>query len=348
MRIKDNDHFNRLLNRYLSAEGSDRECEELMDLIKAGIYDELLRNRIDAALQAGVPDQDMSLERAQGILEVILKREGRIVETEDKVRLLPIQQSTFWRYISAAAAVVVASLGVYWYVNSRAVSVEPIANVKPAHSSVFTGKQYVHLPDGSTVLLNEGGELRYGELFGNEIREVELVGEGYFDIQHDASKPFIVRTGKVTTTVLGTAFNVRAYPGGKVRVTVTRGKVRVASNNKTLAVISPDQQISVSAVDDSFVRSTLKAKEVEDETFWKSRYMILDDVSMETAAAIFEERYNAKLIFDNPMLKNCRITAMFLNGESLNQVITVISGVINAQYEVQTDGNVRLMGKGCK
>lgn len=73
----------------------------------------------------------------------------------------------------------------------------------------------MRLPDGSTVLLNEGSELSYSTSFGKQAREVTLTGEGYFDVQHNLSKPFKVLTGNVTTTVLGTAFNIKAYPGSR-------------------------------------------------------------------------------------------------------------------------------------
>src|SRR5690606_2603405 len=72
--------------------------------------------------------------------------------------------------------------------------------------------QLLLLPDGSTVLLNNNSSLDFPQQFTGDTREVILKGEAYFDIKPDASRPFIIHTGKVKTRVLGTAFNIRAYP----------------------------------------------------------------------------------------------------------------------------------------
>src|SRR5690606_22184900 len=85
--------------------------------------------------------------------------------------------------------------------------------VKEAEEGIhFSGKQFLHLPAGSTVILNKNSELGYDDDFGTEIREVRLTGEAFFDVEHDPDHPFIVKTGDVNTRVLGTAFNVTAWP----------------------------------------------------------------------------------------------------------------------------------------
>ena len=86
----------------------------------------------------------------------------------------------------------------------------------------------VHLPDGSTVVLNTSSRLD-----DTKPREVTLIGEGYFDIQKAPGQPFLVHTGKLTTRVLGTTFNIRAYPGDKsIQITVTKGRVQVMNANR--------------------------------------------------------------------------------------------------------------------
>jgi ferric-dicitrate binding protein FerR (iron transport regulator) len=195
-------------------------------------------------------------------------------------------------------------------------------------------------------LLNEDSELSYSTLYGRQIREVTLVGEGYFDVQHDPSKPFKVLTGQVTTTVLGTTFNVRAYPGQhEIKVTVNRGRVQVGDGQRTYGIVTPDQQIVVNTATNDFIQTNLKAEIAEE---WKSQYLLLDDVSMEEAAKTISEKYKVKIILDSDELKRCRISATFLNGENLSQVLTVVSGVVQSSYSTEPDGTVRIEGKGCK
>jgi transmembrane sensor len=92
-------------------------------------------------------------------------------------------------------------------------------------------KSMVILPDSSKVWLNSGSTLSYSFEKNKSLREVYLEGEGFFDIKKDPKKPFLVKTSGVTVKVLGTAFNVKAYPDEKtIETTVERGVVQVTPN----------------------------------------------------------------------------------------------------------------------
>lgn len=89
----------------------------------------------------------------------------------------------------------------------------------------------VKLPDGTLVMLNAGSVLSYPKTFEDTIREINLTGEAFFNVVPNPKSPFIIHTGDVTTRVLGTSFNVRAYPeNGEVQVAVVEGKVKVKAN----------------------------------------------------------------------------------------------------------------------
>ncbi len=90
------------------------------------------------------------------------------------------------------------------------------------------------LPDGTKVWVNADSRLSYGKNFGNQLREVYLEGEAYFDVAEDKRKPFIVHTNNIDVKVLGTAFNVRAY-GNEVntQTTLLRGSVEVMLKKTT-------------------------------------------------------------------------------------------------------------------
>ena len=208
------------------------------------------------------------------------------------------------------------------------------------------GKRYIRLQDGSTVLLNEGSQLDYPAGFANNKREVTLSGEAYFDIRPDAKRPFIVHTGKINTTVLGTAFNIKAYPEQKqITVTVTRGKVKVGDNKKTFGVIVPNESIAVNTEINSFRLERVNADEA---LTWKKQYLVLDDISLEEAAVLIGNRYHVNISFSKEALENCRISATFLNNENLEQVLTVVTGVVDADYTLQPNDEVIISGEGCE
>lgn len=208
-----------------------------------------------------------------------------------------------------------------------------------------TGHQFIRLPDGSTALLNEGSTLRYPDSFsGKSSREVSLIGEAFFDIQHDPTKPFVVHTGKLSTTVLGTSFNVKAYENDDITVTVTRGKVKVSDDTKVLGIITPDQQITFFKNTQQAQQQVVKASEI---VAWADKDIYFDDVSMLEAIKRLEDRFHVQIIFENEKIKDCRFTATFLKGEDLSQILDVICEFNHVTYTKDDSGNIEISGNGC-
>lgn len=332
--------FKTLLDRYLNDQASDEEIEKLMELISQGVHDDTVKARINEILMTE-SDEDMPQHRTREMLNMILS------VNKETPGVIPMQQKRKRMVWMAAAAVITMAVVVTW----RMIPVREEASQTQAQQeqgtqtpTIYTGKQYVHLPDGSTVVMNEGSELRYTDDFGKQYREVALTGEGYFDIKHDSLHPFKVRTGKITTTVLGTAFNLKAIPDQQqVEVTVTRGKVQIGDDSRVYAAITPDQQIIVNTITYEFVQNDVKAQTA---TEWKSQYLILDDVSLKEAAAMIEQKYNVSIAFSNNQMKDCHISATFLNGENLKQVFKVLTAVVGATYTLEGK-QIRIEGEGC-
>lgn len=335
-----NNRFERLLDRYLANIATDEEQAELMSMIHEGSNDDTVRRAIDSMLGKNHVDETMDADSARRVLKGILGSGSQSAGEH------PSQTSVKWTWYAAAAVLLIVTSAGSWYYQKQRAPVQPVAvAAQETEQAIFKGKQYVHLPDGSTVLLNDGSRLTYTPNFGEQDREITLTGEAYFDVKHDPLKPFRVITGKITTTVLGTSFNVTAYPEQReVKVTVTRGKVQVRGENRLLGVITPDQQISVNTVTYDFVQRSLNA---ETATAWQREYLILDDVSLSEAAKTIGRKYNVRITLRNEHLKNCRISATFLKGESLQQMLTVVSAVVQATYVIEPNGDVAIDGKGC-
>lgn len=115
--------------------------------------------------------------------------------------------------------------------------------------STARGSQYeVVLPDGSHVWLNAASSIRFPAAFAANERSVELTGEAFFDVRHADKIPFRIHSGNITTSVLGTAFDINAYPGKQAMfVSVKRGRVKVQSGNTVLATLQKGEQVKVTA-----------------------------------------------------------------------------------------------------
>ncbi len=117
----------------------------------------------------------------------------------------------------------------------------------------------IQLPDGSVVRLNSSSSLTYDKNFGKNIREVSLIGEAFFDVTKDSSHPFIIHTNVIDIRVLGTAFNVKSYPGDQnTETSLIRGKVEVTLKNRSneKVYLNPNEKLVV-ANNSSFVNRTL-------------------------------------------------------------------------------------------
>lgn len=343
-------NFEELFEGYLQNNLSDAEQQQMMEIIQQGTHDDFLKEKIHDMLKRDSVTEVIDKKQGDDILKYILSKpesESKVVNLNPRrSRRKIILQSLF----AAASIIVLIALGnTFFFKEKTSLS---IPEVKPAaiveNTSVdFSGKQLVHLPDGSTVLLNDNSSLKYDQKsFNNATREVTLTGEAYFDIKHNKAKPFIVHTGKIQTKVLGTAFNINAQNSSdNIEVTVARGKVQVGDTQKIYGVITPNQQIKVNKSTLNFEQNTISAAVV---TEWKSNYLILDDINMNEAVSLISQKYKVSILISNEKIKNCRITASFLNEEDLDHVLKVISSVIETEYHYNKAGTVVLDGKGCE
>jgi transmembrane sensor len=237
----------------------------------------------------------------------------------------------------AAAAVVLLFAGVY------------LLRPKPAGLVALNIGANQHgqaeLPDGSKIWVNSLSSVTYPKEFKGETREISLSGEAYFDIKHDPSKPFIIHTGNVVTTVLGTAFNIKEDKLLHiVVVTVTRGKVSVANGSRLLGVITPNQQISFNTASRQLNRTSVDAAKT---IAWQTDTINFNNITLAAAARQLEQRFGVKITFANDKVKNCRFTGSALSDEKLDNILKAICTFNNATYQTRADGSIVIDGPGC-
>lgn len=340
--------FEELFEGYLQNTLSDAEQEQLMEVVRNGMHDDFLKEKINVLLKNSPTVALLDSQKSDDILQYIL--------SDSSAKVIPLREKSSKKklrtFLSIAAAItVLIAIGSVFFFNTTPdqlkapQSEENVEETNPILA--FSGKQLIHLPDGSTILLNENSSVEYNQVsFNGKTREVTLKGEAYFDIKRNETKPFIVHTGKVQTKVLGTAFNINAYSNSnKIEVTVTRGKVQVGDQEKIYGIITPNQQIKVNTTNLNFEQNNVNA---EIAVEWKSKYLILDNINMEEAIALISQKYKVPITLSNENIKKCRITASFLNDEDLDHILKVICSVIETEYHYNKDGAIVLEGKGCE
>jgi ferric-dicitrate binding protein FerR (iron transport regulator) len=194
--------------------------------------------------------------------------------------------------LAAAAALVVLVVGV-WFLVTPHKAVGPIAGGGDVVVRTNRGEtRQIVLPDGSTLQVNAGTELRYPVAFAGRERKVVLIrGEAFFQVVADATRPFVVMSGGLRTKVLGTSFDIRAYSEEKtVRVAVVSGKVEVAGT----AVKVLEKGMLVRADTTGLVTDRFDGE--EEVAAWKSGGLYFKDASFEQIAFEVGNKYNVQLV----------------------------------------------------
>ena len=324
------DYFIKLLHRYQNGDLSNEEQQFLES------YYNLYQNEPDVFNSMNPEEKDqLEIEIREAIWRNVSK------EGKHGVKIISTHKRFLW--IGAAAAVLVGIIVSLFFLyskpkNSQASEVvfrkDRIGkNVTGNGSPHEKENRVIFLPDGSAVYLSPGSKLNYPSTFdGLKKREVFLQGEAFFDIKHNATHPFVVHSGKVETTVLGTAFNIKAQPGEKnITVTVTRGKVRVSDPNKTLGVITPQQQIIYNTEKET---STLSSVTNNSYLDWKSNDLLIDNLTLAEASKLLEEQYKIKIIIKDSSIREQRFTATFSKKENLEDAIKSICLFNGLSYNI--------------
>ncbi len=287
----------------------------------------------------------------EALEEKIFSRITEKIKEEGEVIPLTANRQSVKRWWLAAAAVFILAVTGYFLYQPGNHMVQPVLarlavdSARPAKNAIYT--RYLTLPDGSVVVLRANSHLRYPQQFTGRTREVTLEGEAYFDITHNAAKPFIIHTGNVKTTVLGTAFNISAYPGTKkIIVSVTRGKVKVEHKQQLISVLTKDEQVSYSAETTEAAKAVVNATTLV--TDWTKQDMIFEETPFDQTLQLLSRRYGVDIKFKKDKLKNCRIKAFFNGTEPLEKVLEVLCIISNTRYTLLPDAKTVLLdGDGC-
>ncbi|RVU02869.1 DUF4974 domain-containing protein [Mucilaginibacter limnophilus] len=223
----------------------------------------------------------------------------------------------------AAACLLVAFTGWFGYslLFNRPAELQIVSNANGKKSKIT-------LPDGSVVYLAGGSSMKFSKAFTERERAVYLDGEAFFDVVHNKQRPFVVKSGEITTVVLGTSFNVNAYSKlNKVMVTVRTGKVGVmaAVNGKQQLVkyLLPNEQISINTQSDIYAFNKADAAGI---SAWINNELSYYNTSLKDIASSVEHHYGVVIEFTEPELGDVKLTTSFTN-ESIDDIAETLSAI---------------------
>ena len=269
------------------------------------------------------------------------------------------------RWIAAAAIILLCgAAGLYYFTGSRQPAGLALNNGPDADTTVITSRgetRQIVLSDGSTIELNAGSAFRYPKRFTHRARSVQLLkGEAFFQVVSNPAKPFTVTAGSSHTTVLGTSFNIRAFPQDPaIQISLLTGKVNVAEEGSTTAaVLQPHQFIRIpqpagatsqpaaatsqpAAATGQPAGSTTETGHFDNEdevAAWREGAMHFKDASFADIAFEIGNKFNVELK-NTSHKKRWSYNGLFRSG-SLQEAIETICQTENLAYSFTDDGIV--------
>ncbi|MBX3256166.1 MAG: FecR domain-containing protein [Chitinophagaceae bacterium] len=285
-------------------------------------------------------------------------------------RELPVPARRFGKKIFAYAAASAAAVAILFFVfsppkkhdtqNEQAALQYNFKEISKAGE-----RKSFQLPDGSKVMLNAGSSIDISRSFNMHNREITLTGEAFFDVAHNAEKPFIIHTTNMDVKVLGTVFNVKAYPGDKLSETsLIKGSVEVTirNNSNKKVLLKPHQKIVLpNTPEKETIRSTdnknstapaapdfkikaltyYKTDSTLAEVSWTENRLVFTDNTFEDIAAELQRWYNISIVFTDNQVKQFRYTAVF-DQKNVIQVLNALQLSRRFEYKIEENNKIAI------
>ncbi|MCG7856486.1 DUF4974 domain-containing protein [Flavihumibacter sediminis] len=352
-----------LVAKKLSGESSVQEAAELEELLRQHPeYHYPLQTISDLWFQQGVSnsaDAGAAYERhIERMVTLGLLDEGEENNADLELNASPGFIRRNWLWMSGAVIVMV--VGILYFLNPVLPSSQKELAVVNSEISTRNGsRSKLMLPDGTQVWLNSGSRITYSKDFGINTREVNLTGEAYFDVVKNAEKPFHIHAHNIDIKVLGTAFNVKSYPGEKsTETSLIRGSLEVSikSRPSEKIILKPKEKLVVMDEERSGSRSLkpiaisgknvpkvaigeIRYAEIDSaviETSWIENRLIFENESLRDIARNMERWYNVQIEFADEEVAEWRFKADFTK-ESLEEALRALSIATKFRYKINND-----------
>jgi len=287
------------------------------------------RNLVESWYESHYGQQGKKLSRnEEGLVFDDLDQRMELMMSES----VPVKRMKYqWLQV---AAIFLVLCGGGWYIKIRFTAKPVLPETYTEIRSLNGVKKEVSLKDGTTVFLNSGSSVFVSSRFGERNREVKLKGEAFFKVHHDASKPFIIHSGKLQTTVLGTSFDIKAYPDDEqVKITVSTGKVKVESAGTKgkqqlyAKALTHNQALVYNTAKDSH---SVRAVNADSTSSWRTNHLIFDNASYPEIIRTLSRWYDLDITV-NTKPDSKRYTLSFYN-ERPDKIFNVLSTLTGNTY----------------
>lgn len=320
------DEFLVLSTRVLSGEAGAAERRRFDELLRQPENSDLYRD-LATRWQAAPPPEAPAFTPPASLL-----RAAQVLPSVAGASPHSGRSCLSWPWLWAAAAALVIGLFVFRFFPGA-------GSVGPWRECVATAgeRAEIELEDGTRITLHAGSTLSYPATF-ERIREVRLRGEAYFDVRHDPNRKFIVHADGFDTTVLGTKFDISAWPGDALHsVALVEGQVRVTSHTAVggaTTVLSPGQQWNQDPRTGGEQQTTFAP---ESATSWTRGLLVFHRTPLVQVARSLQHRFGVPIEIVDPRLTELPIEGRF-DGESLGEILDTLAYAGGVAHRTILDG----------
>jgi ferric-dicitrate binding protein FerR (iron transport regulator) len=338
-----------LFKRYLENKCTPEEVALLLGHFRAGNDEAQLRQLIAEQLDTENAD---AAKHGHAVEEVYASLASQITPperraSERRASMHPAATRPLLApYLRNAAIwlLVLFSAGAALYLfKHREKEVLPVAML---HVEAATGeRKEVILPDSSHVWLNAGSSVDYPTAFQGGERNVGLTGEAFFDVTRDPAHPFVIRTGALRTRVVGTSFNIKAYPeDSAIAVSVVTGRVKVSSAHTSVDLL-PDQQAVYGKSGDQLIARPCPGAGAL--AVWKEGKLQFRNEPLHKVVRTLERRYGVSIGLEGRS-RDCPVLhADFDDTEPVGRILEMLAVSLNGRLEKEGKKGYRLVTGGC-
>ena len=251
-----------------------------------------------------------------------------------KMKISPFYKITrHWGQIAASILLLFASgLTILYYIQHQ--ELQTLAEQDVIVRSGDSGTSQVSLPDGTLVRLNANSSLTYQQNFGQNNRKVKLSGEGYFEVKKNTEKKFIVNTGYIDVTVLGTKFNLYAYEDKDIiEMALVEGHVNVSTSKPPYQTIyvKPNEKVTYNKYDNKL---NIEKTTTKIETAWLNKELVFREEKLENVFQCLSRKFRVKFSIDSSVSVDDVYTGAF-DDEKIEDILEVLKIHYGFNYTVK-------------
>ncbi len=307
-----------IISSHSSFEPIITEAKHLVMLLHSGLSETEISNEIQTI------QNKISLHHTA----VVDYRDKPVIETISRPNERLVRNK--WLYISIAASLFVCIFLFFQISNKHAaVTSQPLSYTVSSQSG---SHKKILLPDGTEVVLNGNSNISWNDAFNKKDRHVKLAGSAFFKVAKNAQKPFVVRSGALYTTALGTAFYIRQLPlNDTIQVSMMEGKINVQEEKKNSRnIVYPGEEILFTAPSHSLQKQSFDTAILR---HWIDGELSFSNVKFKEAINELSFWYNINIQLQNAALADKPVTGTYQDAP-LNDVLKVLSFSLQFTYTV--------------